>query len=66
MRARELPFALDPQAAEPLFLQLARAIVQDVRRGRLRRGRLQRGLRQLQREEAICLLLLHFPATFDQ
>ena len=32
------PIAIDPDAAMPVFLQIARAIAEDVRRGRLRRG----------------------------
>lgn len=31
-----LPVALDPRGGEPLFLQIARAVADDIRRGRLR------------------------------
>jgi DNA-binding transcriptional regulator YhcF (GntR family) len=36
MRHWELAVSLDPQRAQPLFLQLADAIADDIRRGRLR------------------------------
>lgn len=38
MRSWELAVALDPSADTPVFMQIARAIAEDVRRGRLRRG----------------------------
>src|SRR4051812_17042340 len=45
----ELAVALDPAGAEPLFLQIARALADDVRRGRLRAGALLPGSRVLAR-----------------
>lgn len=38
MRRWELTLALDPRGALPLFLQLAAAVADDIRRGRLRPG----------------------------
>ena len=38
MKTWALPLELDSQSEQPLFLQLARAIASDVRRGRLRPG----------------------------
>lgn len=38
MRSWELAVSLDPAAALPVFLQIARAVSADVRRGRLRAG----------------------------
>jgi len=42
-----LPVALDPRSSEPLFLQIARAIAHDIRRGRLRRRARLPGSRSL-------------------
>ncbi|HJW08307.1 MAG TPA: GntR family transcriptional regulator, partial [Holophagaceae bacterium] len=47
MRPWTFPIALDPGAAEPVFLQIARAIASDVRRGRLRPGAVLPGSRTL-------------------
>lgn len=41
------PIAIDPDAAMPVFLQIARAVAEDVRRGRLRRGDAVPGSRTL-------------------
>lgn len=49
----EFQFALDPEAAEPLFLQLAQAIIADVRRGRLRKGDRLPGSRTLAESLAV-------------
>jgi len=43
----EHPIAIDPTAALPVFLQIARAIAEDVRRGRLRAGEKLPGSRTL-------------------
>jgi GntR family transcriptional regulator/MocR family aminotransferase len=42
-----LPVALDPHSGEPLFLQIARGIAYDIRRGRLRRRARLPGSRSL-------------------
>ena len=49
MRTWELAIALDPAGRLPLFLQIARAITEDVRRGRLRPGDALPGSRSLAR-----------------
>jgi GntR family transcriptional regulator/MocR family aminotransferase len=48
-RNAELPIALDPTSELPLYLQIARAIVGDIRRGRLRPGTALPGSRTLAR-----------------
>src|SRR6185295_13721108 len=45
----ELPLALDRTAARPLFLQIARAIVDEICRGRLKPGDILPGTRTLAR-----------------
>src|SRR5262245_7457530 len=45
----ELALALDPAASVPVFLQIARAVAADVRRGRLRPGAELPGSRALSR-----------------
>jgi len=47
MRHWELAVSLDPQRAQPLFLQLADAIAADIRRGRLRADDALPGSREL-------------------
>lgn len=47
MPRRELPLQLDPTDALPLYVQIARAIAADVRRGRLARGAALPGTRSL-------------------
>jgi len=47
MRRWELSVALDPQRAQPLFLQLAHGIADDIRRGRLKPGDALPGSREL-------------------
>ncbi len=47
MRRWELTFALDPAGEQPLFLQLASAIADDIRRGRLKPGDALPGTRAL-------------------
>ena len=47
MPAWDLPIALDPRADLPIFLQIARAVSDDVRRGRLRPGDALPGSRTL-------------------
>ena len=47
MRRWSLAIALDPQRAQPLFLQLANAIAEDIRRGRLKPGEPLPGSREL-------------------
>ena len=47
MRRWELAVALDPASRKPLFLQLAGAIAEDIRRGRLRPGEALPGTREL-------------------
>src|SRR5688500_14963040 len=44
-----LPVVLDPRSREPLFLQIARAVADDVRRGRLKPGARLPGSRELAR-----------------
>ncbi|HEX6276211.1 MAG TPA: PLP-dependent aminotransferase family protein [Polyangiaceae bacterium] len=46
-RPAELPIALDPAGETPLYLQLARGLAADVRRGRLRPGAALPGTRTL-------------------
>src|SRR5207248_7504317 len=43
----ELPLPLDPSANIPVFLQIAHAIAEDIRRGRLSRGDALPGSRTL-------------------
>ncbi|HJV91430.1 MAG TPA: PLP-dependent aminotransferase family protein [Holophagaceae bacterium] len=50
MRPWTFPLALEPGATEPLFLQIARGIAGDVRRGRLRPGDALPGSRTLAEE----------------
>lgn len=45
----ELALALDPAADQPVFLQIARAVADDIRRGRLRAGAALPGSRALAR-----------------
>src|SRR5690348_6287533 len=47
MRRWALTIALDPQRNQPLFLQLANAIAEDIRRGRLKPGDPLPGSREL-------------------
>src|SRR5947208_2389775 len=47
MRSWEFPLELDSAASAPLFLQIARAISEEIRRGRLRPGALLPGTRAL-------------------
>jgi GntR family transcriptional regulator / MocR family aminotransferase len=47
MRRWELSVALDPGRGQPLFLQLASAIADDIRRGRLKAGEPLPGTREL-------------------
>ncbi|HJU25249.1 MAG TPA: PLP-dependent aminotransferase family protein [Rhodanobacteraceae bacterium] len=47
MRRWALTIALDPQREQPLFLQLAAAIAEDIRRGRLKAGDALPGSREL-------------------
>src|SRR5262245_6619892 len=47
MKSWTVSFSIDRRSNEPLFLQLARAIASDVRRGRLARGSLLPGSRSL-------------------
>src|SRR5215475_10923984 len=47
MRRWELSVALDPACGQPLFLQLASAIADDIRRGRLKPGEPLPGSREL-------------------
>src|SRR5579862_5908688 len=47
MRRWELSVALDPACEQPLFLQLASAIADDIRRGRLKPGEPLPGTREL-------------------
>jgi len=47
MRRWELAVALDPDREQPLFLQLASAIADDIRRGRLKPGEPLPGTREL-------------------
>ncbi|MBZ4419504.1 PLP-dependent aminotransferase family protein [Myxococcus sp. RHSTA-1-4] len=50
MRAWSFPVSLDPASGVPLFLQIARALEEDVRRGRLRPGAPLPSSRALARE----------------
>jgi GntR family transcriptional regulator/MocR family aminotransferase len=43
------PIALDPESQDPVFLQIARAVADDVRRGRLKSGQRLPGSRELAR-----------------
>src|SRR4051812_38186832 len=47
MTAWDLPIALEPRGDTPIFLQIARAVSDDVRRGRLRPGDALPGSRTL-------------------
>src|SRR4051794_26955883 len=47
MRRWELSLALDQRREQPLFLQLASAIADDIRRGRLKPGEALPGSREL-------------------
>ena len=49
VRRWELTLALDPAREQPLFLQLASAIAEDIRRGRLKPGEPLPGTRALER-----------------
>jgi GntR family transcriptional regulator / MocR family aminotransferase len=49
MRPWSFPVALEPQRSEPLFLQIARVVADDVRRGRLVAGATLPGSRTLAR-----------------
>jgi GntR family transcriptional regulator / MocR family aminotransferase len=49
MRGWDFPVPLDPNATAPMFLQIARAVVQDILRGRLRPGALVPSTRELAR-----------------
>ncbi len=53
MRAWIFPVSLDPRGSTPLFAQIARAISEDVRRGRLRPGQHLPGTRSLARTLAV-------------
>lgn len=53
MRAWTFPVALDPRSPTPLFAQIARAISEDVRRGRLRPAQPLPGSRTLARTLAV-------------
>ena len=53
MPSWELTVALDPSADLPVFLQIARAIAGDIRRGRLRRGASLPGSRALARSLSV-------------
>jgi GntR family transcriptional regulator / MocR family aminotransferase len=47
MRRWELALSLDPARPQPLFLQLAQAVTDDIRRGRLKPGEALPGTREL-------------------
>ncbi|HSE13292.1 MAG TPA: GntR family transcriptional regulator, partial [Rudaea sp.] len=47
MRRWELSVALDPEREQPLFLQLASAVADDIRCGRLKPGDALPGSREL-------------------
>lgn len=47
MRTWEFSLTLDPESEQPLFLQLAGAVAEDIRRGRLRAGDSLPGSREL-------------------
>src|SRR5262244_3650218 len=49
----ELALALDPAASLPVFLQIARAVADDIRRGRLRPGAELPGSRALSRSLSV-------------
>lgn len=49
----ELSLALDPTAPQPIFLQIARALADDIRRGRLRAGAELPGSRALARSLSV-------------
>ena len=53
MRAWIFPVALEPRSPTPLFAQIARAISDDVRRGRLRPDQSLPGTRSLARTLAV-------------
>ena len=49
----ELALAVDPAAPQPIFLQIARALADDIRRGRLRAGAELPGSRALARSLSV-------------
>ena len=49
MRGWEFPVSIDPHATVPIFVQIARAVAADIRRGRLRPGDVMPGTRTLAR-----------------
>jgi GntR family transcriptional regulator / MocR family aminotransferase len=49
MRGWDFPVSIDPQATVPIFMQIARAVSGDIRRGRLRPGDVMPGTRTLAR-----------------
>jgi GntR family transcriptional regulator / MocR family aminotransferase len=53
MRGWDFTVRLDPESAVPIFAQIARAITDDVRRGRLRSGDVLPGTRALARTLAV-------------
>jgi GntR family transcriptional regulator / MocR family aminotransferase len=53
VRGWDFTVPLDPQATVPIFVQIARAIAGDVRRGRLRAGDVLPGTRALARTLAV-------------
>jgi GntR family transcriptional regulator/MocR family aminotransferase len=49
MRGWDFPVSIDPQVSVPIFMQIARAVSGDIRRGRLRPGDAMPGTRTLAR-----------------
>jgi GntR family transcriptional regulator/MocR family aminotransferase len=49
MRGWDFPVSIDPQTPVPIFVQIARAVSGDIRRGRLRPGDVMPGTRTLAR-----------------
>src|SRR5262245_57776988 len=49
MRGWDFTIPIDPTASIPIFAQIARAVVDDIRRGRLRPGAVMPGSRALAR-----------------
>jgi GntR family transcriptional regulator/MocR family aminotransferase len=49
MRGWDFPVSIDPQVTVPIFMQIARAVCGDIRRGRLRPGDVMPGTRTLAR-----------------
>jgi GntR family transcriptional regulator / MocR family aminotransferase len=49
MRGWDFPVSIDPQTSVPIFVQIARAVSGDIRRGRLRPGDVMPGTRTLAR-----------------